>query len=376
VANSRFFSVLASLLVAASGLAGCLGGDEDNGNQDGGGTTGTAYALTTTGVPAQVDPAKNFTFTLRIEGKDQKASPHIGAHYGTRTSTSPSTSVYNKVCQHTAGNAPGTYNVTCRIDAPGTYYLRGHLQFMEGGQPVNYWANETVVRVKGFTNLGTIKVGTDAAFPPFENVETETGEFVGFDIDLMREIGNRSNFTVEFQNLGFDPLIPALQNGQIRAAISAMSITENRSKQVDFSIPYYEANQSVTVKAADKGKYTSLESMKGKNLKFGAQISTVGADQIIEHFGEGALTRYDLYPVAIEALKRGDVDAVVMDAPAQKEAAKADPAIAVAFEFSVGDVYGIPVKKGDADMLARINSALTSIIADGTMAKLRQKWGI
>lgn len=366
----RALAILTTIAFAATGLAGCLNGG------DGGDTGGSAYTLTLTGFPATAKAGEAFTFTLKIEGGDAKSSDHIGAHYGKTSTSEPSTTVYTNTCPHTTGSVPGTFQVTCTVPDPGTYYLRGHLRTNTSGTLENFWTTEHSVNVQGLASLGEIKVGTDAAFPPFEDVNTDTGEFVGFDIDVMNEIGKRAAFTPKFENLGFDPLIPALQNGQIRAAISAMSITEARSQKVDFSIPYYEANQSVMVRDEDEGKYASLASMKDKGLKFGAQRGTVGADKIVEEYGADALSTYDTYPLAVEALKRGDVDAVVMDAPAQKEAAKGDPAVHVAFEFSVGDVYGIPVKKGDVEMLTRINGALASMFADGTMGKLRAKWGL
>lgn len=363
----KILTIVAAVALATPVLAGCL--------RENDGVAGE-FDLVAAGVPAKAEAGKAFTFSVTAAGPEARTSDHLGAHYGSATSNAPSTTVYAKACAHTTGNLPGTWQVTCTIAEPGTVYLRGHARTNESGTLKNFWTSEFKVEVEGLASLGELKIGTDAAFPPFEDVDTTTGEFVGFDIDVMNEIGKRAAFTPKFENLGFDPLIPALQNGQIRAAISAMSITPVRSEKVDFSIPYYEANQSASVRDDDAGKYASLASMKDKGLKFGAQRGTVGADKITEEFGEAALTTYDTYPLAIEALKRGDVDAVIMDAPAQKEAAKGDSGIVVAFEFSVGDVYGIPVKKGDTVLLARINTALASMFADGTMQTLRAKWGI
>lgn len=222
-------------------------------------------------------------------------------------------------------------------------------------------------------------VGTEAAFPPFEDVAAN-GSFVGYDIDVIDEIARRNGWTIEVKNLGFDTLIPSVENGQIDMAISAMSINENRSKVVDFSIPYYEANQSIMQRTADvTNNYRSLDDMRGKDLRFGAQGGTVAVDIIEAEFtgqGDGELKVYDSYPLALEALKRGDVDVVMMDAPAQREAASGDPLVKFAFEFSTGDRYGIPVKKGNTALLGKINDALEAMQDDGTLAALKTKWGI
>lgn len=221
-------------------------------------------------------------------------------------------------------------------------------------------------------------VGTEAAFPPFEDVAAN-GSFEGYDIDVIHEVAKRNGWTVEIKNLGFDTLIPSVQNGQIDMAISAMSINENRSKSVDFSLAYYEANQSITQRAVDLNTYAKLDDLRGKDLRFGAQSSTVAVDIIEAEFtskGDGELKRYDSYPLALQALKTNEVDVVMMDAPAQREAVAGDPLIKFAFEFSTGDRYGIAIKKGSTDLLNKVNDALEAMHDDGTLAALKAKWEI
>ena len=223
------------------------------------------------------------------------------------------------------------------------------------------------------------KVGTDAAFPPFEDVASN-GTIEGFDIDVINEVARRNGWTLTIENRGFDTLIPSLQSGDLDIVISAMSINENRSQIVDFSTPYYEANQSIMQRAIDvTNNYTKLDDLRGKNLRFGAQSGTVGVDIIEAEFtskNDGTIKRYDTYPLALQALKTNEVDVVMMDAPAQREAAKGDPLVKFAFEFSTGDIYGIAVQKGDADTLAKINDALEAMVDDGTMARLREAWTV
>lgn len=364
-------------------LAGCaqkkdetdMGDDEPPmTNQPGGGT----YTVTTTGVPAQATPGVAFTFTLNAAGP-AGTSDHLGAHYGMNASDTPSTTTYPQACEHQNATLPGTFTVRCTLVVPGTWHLRGHVRTGTEGNYTHAWGPDNTITVGtggGTPSLETIRVGTDVPFVPFETFNTSSNDYEGFDIDLMREIGKRAGFTPQFETRTFATLIPSLESGDIDAAISSMSINAEREEQVDFSIPYYEANQSVLVRAADDGKYGDLESMKGKGLKFGVQTGTVGEAEAVEAFGNASVLRYETYDVMLSALKSSAVDALVMDLPQQKSAASQDNAVVIAFDFNVDDVYGIAVKKGNAVLLAKINTALTSMFADGSYDDLREKWDV
>jgi ABC-type amino acid transport substrate-binding protein len=107
-----------------------------------------------------------------------------------------------------------------------------------------------------------VVVGTEPTFPPFESKD-EKGNFVGFDIDMLRAIGAKAGFEVEFKDLPFDSLIPALNSGQIDAIAAGMSITEDRKKAVDFSEPYFNAGLSLAVQKANATIKSSAD-LKGK----------------------------------------------------------------------------------------------------------------
>ncbi|MEJ5228363.1 MAG: transporter substrate-binding domain-containing protein, partial [Pseudothermotoga sp.] len=98
-----------------------------------------------------------------------------------------------------------------------------------------------------FAFAKTVTVGTSADFPPFEYMEN--GQFVGFDMDLMREIAKLAGFELKFVDMSFDSLIPALRAGQVDVVAAAMTITDERKQVVDFSQPYWTADQSIIVKA-------------------------------------------------------------------------------------------------------------------------------
>ena len=111
-----------------------------------------------------------------------------------------------------------------------------------------------------------LRVGTHPTFAPFEFMETATRQYVGFDMDLIREIGKRAGLEVEIVNMGFDGLIPALLTGTINAAASGITIPEERKMRVDFCDPYYEAGQSLMVRADELDKYKSVKDLEGKKI--------------------------------------------------------------------------------------------------------------
>ncbi|MGC1305897.1 MAG: basic amino acid ABC transporter substrate-binding protein [Phormidesmis sp.] len=216
----------------------------------------------------------------------------------------------------------------------------------------------------------TWTVGTEPAFPPFESVG-EGDELVGFDIDLMNAIGEKAGKTVSFDSLPFDSLIPALQTGSIDAAISGMTITEERQATVDFSDPYFDAGLAIAV-AEGNTDIKTLEDLEGK--KIAAQIGTTGASTA-ESVADATVTTFDSAPLALQELANGNVDAVVNDAPATLDAIKTGniPGIEVVGELLTEESYGIALPKGSENAEA-INTALAEIRADGTYAEIYEKW--
>jgi len=221
---------------------------------------------------------------------------------------------------------------------------------------------------------GSYIVGTDAAFPPFEDIAAN-GSYEGYDIDVMEEIARRNGWTIEWRNVAFDVLIEQVRQGQLDMAISAMTIRPDRAEIIDFSLPYFVAeNQAVTKRADDTRQLAALEDLAG--LRVGVQSGTTGQFYMEDEFGDAEVVRYDTYPLALQALRVGAVDVVVMDAPAQERAAADDAAIEVAFLFEVNEEYGIAVRKGNSELLDQINDALLAMTDDGTITTLRTKWGV
>lgn len=223
-------------------------------------------------------------------------------------------------------------------------------------------------------NIQSIRVGTDAAYPPFE--DTVDGAIVGFDVEVMQEIGNRSGFTVGFQNAVFDTIISSVQSGQFDAGMSAFSITDERKQEVDFSIPYYDNTLMAAIVPGTEG-IESPEDLRGK--KVCTQRGTTSADYLRDELGfqDADLLLLDTAPPCRDALQRGDVAALLIDAAFVRSLIRdSEGQIEQAFTVDPEEQFGIVVKKGNTELLVAINQALTDMRADGTLQKLQDKWQV
>ncbi len=211
------------------------------------------------------------------------------------------------------------------------------------------------------------KVCSDIAWPPFEWVDAK-GEFVGFDLDVMRIIAILKGYKITIQNLGFDSIIPAVQAGQCDIGASGFTITEERKKVVDFSDPYWESNQSVLVRA-DSG-LNIITAFKAGN-KIGAQRGTTGAqwveDNVINQGIKVELKLYETYPLAEQDLINKQIQAVVEDEPAAKVAVKASKGVLkIVGIIMTEEQFGFLVRKGDPlKLLPRINDGMKEMKKKG-----------
>jgi polar amino acid transport system substrate-binding protein len=215
------------------------------------------------------------------------------------------------------------------------------------------------------------QVATDATWPPFEVVDETTKEIIGFDIDLMEAIAERGGFEVEFVNVGWDPLLAGMAQCQYDAAISAMTITEERKKSFLFSDPYFEAGQIVTVQS-DNTEIMSKDDLVGKTV--GAQIGTTGAIEI-EKIDGAILKTYDDIGLAFQDLMNGQIDAIVADNPLALGYVGANPkdlkAVGPVF---TDESYGIAVCKDNTELVEMINKGLAAVKEEGLVDSLTVKW--
>ncbi len=217
----------------------------------------------------------------------------------------------------------------------------------------------------------TYLVGTSADFPPFEYVEN--GKYVGFDIDLIKSIANLEGFQVEIRDMSFDSLIPALKSGIIDIAIAGMTITPDRLKVVDFSNPYWSADQDVIVKKDSNYNLTVLFG----NHKVGVQTGTTGdlwvSDNLIKTNILKNIVRYESFIYALQALLNGEIDAVVLDSPVAERFAQTRP-VSIVGIIITNENYGIAVNKGNSELLSKINDGLSKLRSSGQLTALVDKY--
>jgi len=214
-------------------------------------------------------------------------------------------------------------------------------------------------------------VATDATWPPFESINEQTKEIEGFDIDLMTAIAEKAGLEIEFMNVAWDPLLAGIAQCQYDAAISAMTITEERKKQFLFSDPYFFAGQIITVHI-NNTEIASKHDLSGKVA--GAQIGTTGSFEI-EKIGGATLKTYDDIGLAYQDLINGQIDAVVADNPLALGYVGENPdKLKTVGEVFTDENYGIAVCKTKTDLLEKINEGLKAVKAEGLIEQLVEKW--
>lgn len=220
-------------------------------------------------------------------------------------------------------------------------------------------------------------VGTSPDYPPFEFVDDE-GEFAGFDMDFIREVGKRMGAEVKIEPLEFESLIASLKQGKIDAIVACMSPNAERLEEADFTKPYYKTKHGILVKPDGKADIKEL----GDVLKyeFGVQTGTTMAVWAKNQIDSGAVkesqVKYytDANAGALD-VKHGRLGAFVVDLPVAYEKAK-ELELKVALEtiLEKDEDPGIVLKKGSDEMIERLDKIIDEMVADGTIEQLEDKW--
>ena len=217
-------------------------------------------------------------------------------------------------------------------------------------------------------------VGTDAAYAPFES-QNEKGEIVGFDIDVVKAVAKNAGIEVKFLNTPWEGIFNSVAQGDRDLLVSAITITPERKQTLDFSEPYFDAQQLIAVRS--DSKITKFEDL--KHLKVGVQNGTTGDEVITKLQGKSTpnVKRFESTPLALKEMESGGVDAVVADNgvvvhyvnnnPDSKFKTLTDSSFA-------SEQYGIAVKKGNAELLEKINKGVAGIKADGTYNQIYAKY--
>ena len=219
-------------------------------------------------------------------------------------------------------------------------------------------------------NDKVLRVGTNAEFPPFEYVGDD-GQPDGFDIALIKAIGEKMGYEVVVENMEFASLVGAIGT-KIDVSIAGMTIDEERLQSVDFSEPYYDAIQYVIV--PEGSDIDSAEDLEGK--KIGVQLGTTG-DYAVEEIEGATAAQYNKGVDAVNDLLNGRVDCVIIDKnPALVFEAEYEGIVALPgdqFDFGV-EQYAIALPKGDTELANEINQALKELKEDGTYDALVKQY--
>lgn len=217
-----------------------------------------------------------------------------------------------------------------------------------------------------------LNVGSDTAFAPFEYQDEKSKEYIGFDMDLIKAIGDEMGYEMKVAGMPFDGLIPGLEGGTIDVVISAMTIDADRAKKVNFSKPYYESGLTIVVRS-DNTTINSFDDLKGK--KIAVQIGTTGAKEAKKV--EGATVReFNTAPDAFLELKAGGVDAVINDKPVNDyyiTQAGGKDAKQVGKRLTA-ESYGIATAKKNTELAEKIDAALAKLRENGKYDEIYTKW--
>ena len=218
----------------------------------------------------------------------------------------------------------------------------------------------------------TITVATDATWPPMEIVDANKN-IIGFDIDFMNAVAKQAGFKVKYQNTAWDGIFAGIAAGKYDAIISSVTVTDERKKTMDFSIPYINAGQVLIVPKTSTA--VVLADLKGKNV--GAQLGTTGAFEVQKVQGV-VMKTYDEIGLAFEDMAAGRIVGVVCDTPVAADYAlqKAEykDKFKIVGEPFTEEVYGIVVQKGNQKLLDLINKGIRAVQAKGIDKELTKKW--
>ena len=213
---------------------------------------------------------------------------------------------------------------------------------------------------------GTLTVGSDIPYPPFE--QGDPPDYEGFDIDLINAIADKMGLETSIQDKPFNLLLSG-GGGQIDLAIAATTITAERAKKVDFTDPYYNASQGLLVPSGSD--IQSVDDLAGKIV--GAQDGTTGETYANDNTDAAEVRPFPQTDDAYNALKTGQVDAVLNDLTAVQAAAKQLGGLEVVQDFPTDEQYGMYAQKG-SPIIAALNEALQQVKDDGTLTDLYQQY--
>lgn len=232
---------------------------------------------------------------------------------------------------------------------------------------------------------GVLNVATNCEFDPFEFLD-DNGKPTGIDMDIAKALANELGLKLKIKDMAFESVVASVGSGSQDIAMAGLTVDAERQKTVDFSQTYFSSSQVVIAKKGDAILSLNTveaveEQLKGKNI--GAQNGTTGYKYIsgdsddYDGIANANAIGYASGALAVQALINGTIDYVIIDAvPASKlVAANANDIAVLSDVVLTGEDYAFAVKKGDTELLEKVNNALTKLINDGTIEEIFNKYG-
>jgi polar amino acid transport system substrate-binding protein len=220
----------------------------------------------------------------------------------------------------------------------------------------------------GLITAGTLTIGSDIPYPPFE--QGKPPDYTGFDVDLMDAIAAKLDLKPKWVDTAFGTIFADEQAGKFDIVASSTTITPSRSKRVTFSDPYFDADQSLMVQ---KGSPLQSKDDITSSTTIGAQEGTTGQDYA-EKNTPATVQAYPEIGTAFNALQSGQIDGVINDFAVSAFALKKYPQLDVVETIPTGENYGFPMQTQNTALQDAVNGALKDVVADGTYEKIFKKW--
>ncbi len=218
-----------------------------------------------------------------------------------------------------------------------------------------------------------VTIAVENAYLPFNYIDPETGDGIGWDYDAWAIICERLNCEPVFVETAWEGMIVAVSNGEYDVGADGITITDERAEVVDFSDGYIQLAQVILVRV-DEERFDSAEALAAGGYLVGSQPATTNYEVAAGLVGEERIQAYETFPVAVQALLAGDVDAVIMDNVAGMGYMGANPdQLKMVGEPLTSEELGFIFAKG-SELVEPVNLALQSMREDGTLDELFQTW--
>ncbi|MCB7304386.1 basic amino acid ABC transporter substrate-binding protein [Bariatricus massiliensis] len=214
----------------------------------------------------------------------------------------------------------------------------------------------------------TLVMATNAEFPPYEFYEGD--EIVGIDAEFAAAIAEKLGMELKIEDMAFDSIISAVQGGKADIGVAGLTVDEKRKKSVDFTDTYYTGRQVIIV--TEDSTIAGPDDLEGK--KIGVQQGTTGDQYTTDDYGDENIERFNKGMEAVMSLTQGKVDAVVIDDQPAKTFVSQNEGLKILETEYIEEDYAMAVKKGNEELVKKVNDAIKALKDDGTFDKIVAKY--